>query len=232
VAVDESCASNAETWDFFRSTVSHRNLGGLGPDAGAENMRYRHVGNRTQGDAGQARPFDLVLTATGGQYRYLHKGGTGRQGRYGEVSLTAPANLTLTFSFEDSESGEPVVLSAFHFTVLDLDESRHAKEHALVGGFDEYMVDPETELVIEAASRNRTLFGSTRFGSECDNPRTGALGTVTCTEAGAKEPHTVVQRRRAVKLLFSRRSSFEVAFEAPCEGRPCGFRNFVFAASC
>lgn len=223
----ESCVSRAVKLDFFHSTLAHRNLGGLGPDAGDENMRYQNVGNRTVrvGDVLQTMPFDLVVTATG-DYQYHNQGRSGLSGSYGVVNLKAPSATTLTFSFEDSATGEPVVLEAFHFSIFDVDQSNNAHERMLIGGFERYTADPETEVGIEDAADGRTLFKSTQLGAGCDNPRDPLqLGEVTC------RGRTVDQRKRAVTLLFSEKSSFEVSLEATCSARKCGGRNFLFSGS-
>ena len=45
--VGERCVPRALTLDFFHSSLAHANLGGRGPDAGGDNIRYSHVGDRT-----------------------------------------------------------------------------------------------------------------------------------------------------------------------------------------
>lgn len=142
------------------------------------------------------------------------------------------------FSFEDSETREPVVIEGFRLTILDIDESIYAKERIVLGGFDSYLLDQETEVDVQLLADGKTQLLSTQNGFVCDNPRDPdplKLGTVTCQQ-GNQEPYTVDQRKRLVSFLFLHKSSFEVNLEAllqrQCVREPCGIRNFIFDVQC
>jgi hypothetical protein len=227
----ERCVSRAVSLDFFHSTLTHRNLAGKGPDVGAENMRYSNVGHRMlrQGDEVQSKPFDLVVTASA-NYEYKSQNRSGLSGSFGIVNLKVPSSVELTFSFEDQQTREPVVLEAFHFSFFDIDQSKIAGEQMVIDGFENYTLDPQTEVVAERVAEGKTCFKSTRFGSACDNPKEPLqLGEVNC------QGRIVDQKKRAVTFLFSNRSSFDVSLEAtvskPCRKGRCSGRNFIFAGS-
>jgi len=216
--------------------VSHQNLLGLGPDSGAENIRYSKVGSvKTENESSpQTVFFDLVIRGAGYNVNdiLLH------QNSYAELSLQAPANLSLILSFEDSETGVPVVIDGFRLTLLDIDESIYAKERIVLGGFESYLLDHETEVDVQVLADGETQLLSTQIGFECDNPRDPdplKLGIVACQQ-GNQEAYTVDQRKRLASFLFLDKSSFKVSLEAlrqrPCVREPCGIRNFVFDVQC
>jgi hypothetical protein len=222
--------------NLFDATVSHQNLLGLGPDSGAENIRYSKVGSiQIENESSpQTMFFDLVIRGAGYNVNeiLLH------QNSYAELSLQAPANLSLMFSFEDSETGVPVVIEGFRLTVLDIDESIYAKERIVLGGFESYLLDIETEVDVQLLADGEAQLLSTQTGFQCDNPRDPdplKLGVVTC-QLGNQSPYTVDQRRRLASFLFLEKSNFEVNFEAllqrHCVKEPCGIRNFVFDVQC
>lgn len=221
--VGEACISRAVRLDFFNSQLAHKNLGGLGPDEGSMDMRYTRVGRK------DGRPFDLVVRNTS-FYRSHNQGRNGLaggDGGYGIINVKAGSAVDLHFSFEDSESKAPLVLPAFHFSFLDLDESRRTKERLSIGGFENYTLDSETEVAVKPVAGG-AVFESTRVGFLCDNPRDPmTLGEVTC------KGQSVNQKRRAVTFLFSNVSGFDLNLEASCRkncGRQGG-RNFLFAGS-
>lgn len=216
--------------------MSHKNFLGLGPDTGAENIRYSKVGSveTENGSSTQTRFFDLVIRGEGDNVRDVLP----HQSSFVELSLQSPANLSLVFSFEDSETRLPVFIESFRMTVLDIDESPNAKERILVGGFESYMMDSDTEVDVQPLANGDVQLLSTATGFECDNPRDPdplKLGNVTCQE-GNEESYTVDQRKRLVSFLFLDKSSFEANLEAilwkPCVREPCGIRNFIFGIQC
>jgi len=223
----ELCVASSIKLDFFHSTLTHNNIGGMGPDSGVENMRYSHVGNRTvfNKNEEQTKAFDLIVKASSG-YKAQKQETNGLSGSYGIVNLAAPSSTDLSFSFEDSETGEPVTLEAFHFSVFDIDQSKKAQEKMQVGGFNSYTVYPHSEVHQEITGDGRTLFKSTAIGHLCDNPKDPlALGEVTCKE------QTVDQRKRAVTFVYADKQNFDVSLEATCSSGTCSGRNFLFAGS-
>lgn len=186
------------------------------------------------GSSTQTKFFDLVIRGEGYNVRNILP----HQSSFVELSLQAPSNLSLIFSFEDSETRSPVILEAFRMTVLDIDESINAKERIVVGGFESYMMDSETEVDVQLLANGDAQLLSTETGFVCDNPRDPdplKLGNVTCQQ-GDQEPYTVDQRKRLASFLFLDKSSFEVNLEAilqkPCVREQCGIRNFIFGVQC
>lgn len=222
----EPCSSHTAAWTL-KDSHPHINLGGLGPDAGAANMRYHRVGSVKKETGAQPKAFDLVVEATG-PYQFNRQNRNGLAGSYGIVNLKSKTKANLQFRFEDSESGEPVKLEAFHFSLFDLDHSGGTQERATVHNFTRYVLDPETEVLTSGVSDNTATFESTQRGAGCDNPADPLkLGIVTC------KGRVVNQRKRSVSFLFEGVSSFKIDLEVTGKRKRCWAtgRNFLFAGS-
>lgn len=217
---EEVCVSRATKLDFFNSDLSHRNLGGLGPDGGVEEMRYKSVGIQDK------RPFDLVVRTTSTLQSYTPER-TGKSGLYGIVNVKSGTAVDLNFRFEDSASESPVEIEAFLFSFLDLDQqSGDSHEMVYVDNFEKYTLDSATEVAVETADDGRTIFKSTRTGSKCDNPEDPMLlGEVRCSGG------IINQRKRVVSLLYPRSSAFDVRLESRCASACHWGRSFMFAGS-
>jgi hypothetical protein len=87
----------------------------MGPDTGvAAEIRYFHVGQYN------GMYFDLVVTSLSSVELYDGQTG-GCHGMFGKILNRAWSSLDLKFAFEDSNTGAPVTLPKFVFTVFDLD---------------------------------------------------------------------------------------------------------------
>lgn len=215
------CEPHSVVLDFHNSTLKHSNLGCLGPDTGACNIRYAHVGNVN------GRPFDLVVTA-GKSYQNHRASRNGLAGKFGIVNLKVGTAADFNFCFEDAASGQPVVLNSFHFSMFDLDEGFKTKERMYVQGFERFTLSEHSEVAVQKLDDGRTLFESTSFGRGCDNPKDPLQLDKNVTCKGA----SVDIRRRAVTFLFANASQFSVKLELKCHSK-CGNsgRNFLFAGS-
>jgi len=216
-------------FDLKLSGVAQNNLGGRGPDSGDEEIRYQRVGMRPPG----SRPFDLVVRAKGSYESNAAHFKNGLHGSFGLVNIDAPSDASLIFSFEDSQTREPVVLDKFHFTFFDIDQSRKedvpwfTQEQLFVDGFASYTLVPDTEVAVAKGHGEGALFSSTKYGNGCDNPKDPMkLGNVTCPN-----DHVVDQRKRSVTFRFENTSVFNAKISATCQKHNCSPRNFLFAGS-
>lgn len=188
-------------------TVTQNNFGGVGPDSGAEEIRY----NNAAVVAG--RPVDLVLT-TDGTFESSKPSKNGNAGAFGVLNVKCGTSVTVTMKVVDSENGSPVVLDAVALTWYDLDEGKKAKGRATVTtcGSTGAIVSENTELTLKREG-DCTSATSSVAGTGKDNP---------------KSPHqlTSVQVSRAFTLPFKQVSEFTstLTLEKGFKGR-----NFLFA---
>jgi len=188
-------------------TVSQNNLGGVGPDDGAEEIRYSNaavVGGRT---------VDLVLT-TDGKYQSSKPTKNGNEGAFGLLNVKCGTSVSITMSLVDSETGAPVTLDSVALTWYDLDEGKNGKGRTTVQtcGSTGAMVSENTELTLlrEGGCSSTT---SSVAGNGKDNPTS---------------PHTLtsLQISRSVTFPFKRVSEVTTSLSLAQ-----GFqgRNFLFA---
>lgn len=224
--------------DFFQSTVGHSNLGGLGPDAGVQELRYTNIGT-FNGDV-----LDLVITADS-NYASTNPNSSGKRGKFGTINVVGGASPEMTFSIVKTGTNTPVQLGELAFTMHDIDESKQGKmtESIFVKDFNAFVMDKGVEFVVDYTADGRTFFQSRIHGTGCDNPSDpDALGPVTCKyDANAPTPpgpgyQTIDQRKRSLMLVFKQVSSFKVTLDVSCVGvlgsTSCEKgRNFLFSGS-
>lgn len=217
------------TLDLTRATVSHSNLGGAGPDGGAETLVYSGVFN-DRGDV-----IDLVISATSPYTPNLlnANGGVlhnGMHGGFGVINIACDGSVDLTFSFVNQATGEAVAPPPFLFTWFDSDHgmAHESREAITVSGFSSYHItDMSTIEVAEvgeglgeialAEGEGAATFTSTMRGGKVDNPTTPL--------------HlSRLQADRTLALLFSGKSSFSVTLSETGYANPQG-RNFYFSGT-
>jgi len=201
----EEVCSKAVTMNTL--SVTQNNLGGVGPDAGAEEIRYGNaavVGGRT---------VDLVLT-TDGTFKTSKPTKNGKSGPFGILNVLCGTSVTVTMKVLDSESGAPVTLDAVALTWYDLDEGKKEKGRATVTtcGSTGAIVSQNTELTVKREGACSTATSSTA-GTGKDNP---------------KSPHQLssLQISRALTLPFKGVSEWTstLSLSTGYKGR-----NFMFA---
>jgi len=188
-------------------TVTQNNLGGVGPDEGAEEIRYSNAA------VVDGHAVDLVLT-TDGTFKTSHPSKNGNAGAFGILNVKCGTSLTVTMKVVDSESGAPVTLDSVALTWYDLDEGKNAKGRAtvLTCGSTGAMVSENTELsVVREGGCSSTT--SSVAGTGKDNPRS---------------PHNLnsLQISRSVTLPFKKVSEFTSTLSL-AKGHKG--RNFLFA---
>lgn len=188
-------------------TVSQNNLGGVGPDTGAEEIRYSNAA-MVNGKA-----VDLVLT-TDGNFKSPKPSKNGKSGPFGILNVKCGSSVTVIMKVVDSESGAPVILPAVALTWYDLDEGKKGKGRATVStcGSTGAIVSQNTELVLKREGVCSTATSSVA-GTGKDNP---------------KSPHQLnsLQISRSLTLPFKGRSEWTstLSLDKGSKGR-----NFLFA---
>ena len=211
-------------------TPPHSNLGGAGPDGGAEELRYYHAG------VWNDRPFDVVVTTTTPGYAPVDASATGlvaeEGGQMAQISLPADGSspLELTFTMVDSETGDAVTVGEFYFTIFDIDGDGGAatREEVKVTGESMFALHEPTNIVVGDAG----TFYSCGVADECAYPTAGdgivqadSDEAVVCPSADGDYgacPHRAddrldpwglgdAQLARAVTFTFVDTSSFTVS---------------------
>jgi len=188
-------------------TVTQNNLGGVGPDAGAEEIRY---GNAA---VVNGRAVDLVVT-TDGDFATNKASKNGNAGQFGILNVKCGTSVTVNMKVVDSENGQPVTLDTVAVTWYDLDEGKKEKGRASVTacGSTGAIVSENTELVVKREGQCSTSTSSVA-GTGKDNPTS---------------PHTLdsVQIARAVTLPFKGVSEWTSTLSLAPGHKG---RNFLFA---
>jgi len=187
-------------------TLTQNNLGGAGPDTGAEELRYSKAANVN----GQS--VDLVVTARGG-YSAGKPSATGINGAFGSINVKCNTEVTLLFKAVDSETGDAVTLDNFALTWYDIDEGKKGKGRSTVTGCgDGLLISSSTELTVAQLGSCWTATSSVA-GSKADNP---------------SDPFTLTraQRQRVATFPFSGASQFVSTLNVE---KGYGSRNFQFA---
>lgn len=195
--------------DFHRACASgapaQNNLGGLGPDTGAQEIRYANVGTV------YGMTVDLVVTAVSPytSSKAQIRNGCKESGTYGVIHVDEGQSVELEFSLQ-TPAGAPVPLRAFQFTFLDMDNflNNQAIESVRVNGHSTYRLSNPTNVSVTG-----DVFSSTTWGVGADNP----LDPLTLTEE---------QRRKSVAFLFENTNAFTATLAVTNGGIG---RNFFFA---
>jgi len=201
---DEACEQSVR---MNALSVKQNNLGGVGPDSGAEELRF---GNAAVIDG---RTVDLVVTADG-DYPVHKASKVGTTGKFGIISLKCKKTVTLDFQAIDVETGEAVNLDMVTISWYDLDEGKKGKGRSSVTtcGATGAIVSSNTELVLTDNGGCKTATSSTR-GTGKDNP----------TDPFLLDP---VQRARSVSFPLTNVKTFTSSLTI---GKGHGGRNFMFA---
>jgi len=182
------------------------NLGGVGPDSGAEELRYEKAANIN------GKSVDLVITTDSG-FEPNKVSATGVAGAFGKINVKCGTEVTLRFTAVDSETGEAVVLDNVALSWYDIDEGKRGKGRASVTSCgDGLLTTSNSELTVEKLGACWSATSSAA-GTKADNPR---------------DPFSLtrLQRQRVATFPFSGVSSFvsTLNVEKGYKGR-----NFLFA---
>lgn len=199
--------------NFSTATVSHSNLGGQGPDDGAETLVYQNIAVQ------DGVAVDLVVTSSADTpyvpNSALKNGLHG--GLFGIINQKVNNAVDLTFRFVDRQGG-PVTMDPFFFTIYDIDQGmdHSSRESFTVRGFSEYRVAEETELRIEVLGDDSATFTSSLRGGKVDNP----THPMSLTNA---------EKERTVVVKFPETSEFSLTFSEVAYADEDQGRNLLFS---
>jgi hypothetical protein len=194
---------------LFDSTVTHSNLGGQGPDSGAEELTFHRIG-----EAG-GRTFDLVITKTGGTYERLNTNGF--SGRFGKINMRGCQRADFDFHIVDAATGAPVTIASFDVTFFDFDDWRRHRnyETLTISGYDEMITHPEPWYTVTTQ-------------------RDGGV-TIDANHQNVPNPSDPMrlssdQMQASVAFSFRNRAGFHANLGSICgTGRSRGGRNLMFS---
>jgi len=185
----DACHGHQAGLDFSHATLAHNNLGGLGPDVGAAELRFNNV------TMVNGRSVDCVITNTS-RYIRTWTGAPRFTGNIFFINVQGGNYVDLRFRLVDHQSGEPVMLERFYFSSFDADRGRYGSEWVKADSFQAYYVTPTTQVKVKAFGNSR-VFRATKRGGLLDNP---------------SDPFqlTQVQADRTVAFLFTYTSEFSL----------------------
>jgi len=197
--------------NFSTAIVSHSNLGGQGPDDGAETLVFENIVVQN----GVA--VDMVVTSASPYFPNAALKNGIHGGLFGLINVAVNSAVDLTFRFVDRQ-GAPVTVDPFFFTLYDIDQGMdHAsRESVTARGFSEYRVAEETELRIEVLGDDSATFTSSLRGGKVDNP----THPMALTNA---------EKERTVVLKFPATSEFSLSFSESDYADEEQGRNLLFS---
>lgn len=207
--------------DFLAATVLQSNLGGRGPDEGQSILEFQHVMPDTNLIVRAMSEYSPnALNADGGVNR------NGIWNGFGVVNMASGSSVDLKFSFVESNSGAPRVMSSFIMSFFDADHgmSHQSRETITVSGFSAFTISGDSDLDIMnttvddaslAKGDGTATFSSTMRGGKVDNP----MNPLNLND---------LQERRTVAILFENKSEFTITAAELGYANPQG-RNLFFA---
>ena len=194
--------------DFTKATIAYSNLGGAGPDVGADQaIRLNNVGRNIDGSS-----LDLIVTSRG-PYVANNARLNGVSGAFGQINVAIGSSVDLTLQFLRGNTNEPATLDYAMLTFYDFDKGSTNWEVLTMRNYQTYTLTADTE-IIPAGTVASSTFTASVFGTGSDNPR---------------DPRdlTPLQARRSVAFTFKGASSIDLTFSS--QGTGSGGRNFLFA---
>jgi len=210
------CATNIPTpleCNIADSTVSHSNLGGMGPDMSGE----------------QTIVFDNFATYWGNSVSLVIKNLTkyepkdsavvtrnGKNGHFGRINVKTATETKLSFEFHIG--GTLAFMDTVPFSFFDLDSANRLQANETMGVFNttpyfSKALDPLTEVVYSVAPDGRDMFTASKPGGGADNP----TDPMSLTD---------LQKRRSVQFVFHGVSHLDLSFGSV--GTGSGGRNLLF----
>jgi len=187
--------------------VMQNNLGGAGPDSGAEEIRFGKAASIN----GQS--VDLVIT-TDGQYKSKKASRNGvPSGSFGNINVQCGSEVTLVFSVVNSETGDPVLVDDIAISWYDIDEGKKATGRSSVTGCGDGMVTDSNSELTRAHVGSCWVATSSTKGTAADNPTNPFMLTPQ-------------QRARVATFPYTGVSSFTSTLKVD---KGWGGRNFNFA---
>ena len=217
--------------NFRDATITHNNLGGVGPDSGnPETIYYSNVGTTSTGGR-----IDLQISVAPGAYYDVWNANVNLIiGPMAQVNLlkhqrsdAPPATTTLVFSLLNGTDGSALTLADFDFSIFDLD----TEEGEPVGGisYEEEGVEcivaqgfhsltrpsNASEVILEELADGAVRACGSEFGLGNDNPYD-------------PEDLTPLQAARTVDINYRNVHTFTIGFSISRTTHQGG-RNLIFS---
>jgi len=210
---DPCSRSKAAKVDFANVQVEQNNLGGQGPDSGAEELRF--TGSPSAGTSSTGEPFDIVVTTVPGfEYMALTKPIAGFSpdthinGHFVKLGVTTDLAViyagalstsggesSFKFSFVQPGTNIPVILREVHMSIFDLDGAGNP-EFASSKGYRGFAMAPDTTVEASTLPDGRAEFRGT---VDADTP------------TGVKQL-TDEQKAASVMYVYTNVASFELNY--------------------
>jgi len=183
------------------SNVVQNNLGGLGPDSGAEEIRYKNAINL------DGKVLDVVLTAVDAYVTPKTSKNGYLTGGFGRFTMKVKTSTNFKFSFFDSGTDEPVAVKDLALTFYDLDQGKKGQQQETISACaaQEVYTTSDTELEHTSAGACHS-FMSTARGTGKDNP-------------SVSDELTKTQAARSVTFEFHARASISFSATISRAGR-------------
>jgi len=184
-------------------TITQNNLAGVGPDSGAEEIRF------SKAALVDGTVIDLVLKAVGGNYKGKASA-NGKKGSFGVTNLKSDSDVELEFSFLNSDTQVPVVLDSVALSFYDLDEGKKGKSRTTLTSCEatNAVLTTNTELFVQQTGGCYAI-SSGAHGTKLNNPT-------------APDSLTQEQGARSVSFVYKSVSSVKVTMAM---GKGYGWRN-------
>lgn len=197
--------------NFTQATVTHSNLGGMGPDDGPETIVYQDLGQK------DGEIIDMIITASSPYVpNDALKNGVHTE-HFGNLNLKVNHQVNLTFRFTNRD-GMPRVMDPFFLTFYDIDQgmSHESRESVSVWGFQQFKISEDSELDVIPLADDAAVFQSTLRGGKVDNP---------------KHPRflTEMEEERTVVLTMPATSEFQVTLTESNYADVDQGRNILFS---
>ena len=127
--------------DFSGATMTHSNLGGVGPDGGEERILYEGVGTTD----GISLDLEVREVATAGNADYMahNSASTMINGHFGQINMKADREATFEFCFLYTDSGQQAVLDDFGYVYHDFDSGTNDNERLRASGQAYYLTSDD-----------------------------------------------------------------------------------------
>merc|ERR550532_789942 len=192
------------------ATVLHSNLGGHGPDNGAQSMLLGPVAPGINLEVTAQSPYtpNTINPRGGVLNNKIHD-------KFIQINVATNTAVDLQFQLVDSATGQPTTIDKFAFTMVDRDQgmSHESRESITVDGFSSFKAG--SDVAVESKGESSATFSSTLRGGNVDNPTS---------------PHSLsgLAERRSAVLLFAEAGKFNLRIEESDYANPQG-RNLLFA---
>jgi len=222
---DPNRCANVMDWNFLNAKVTQNNLGGMGPDSGAREIRY----------AGVSNGIDLILTTDAayvvnpkvkeyeidGVTRQLNgAGNNGVNGKFGQVNIKGNTDVKLKFTLVEAGTDIPADVApeqTVFFSVYDLDTNGPSGYEFVdfTTPVDSYSVTKTSTARIQGNDAH-LVATALRKGDDSDNP-TDPLSM------------TQVQLDSAIWITYKGRNTWGMTFGEKGNKKGKGGRNLLFA---